>query len=137
MPSHHHHRPTTLPPSPPSPPPPPPPLPLPPPMPPSPRPHPFTLASAVTIAAASANVTAPPTLLLMVGCCVVCRSSPAASYAVQICLPPPSCGHDVDEDSYCHRRRLPSPLPQSTTTTGEYQRLSFVVDGGNDDHCRL
>jgi hypothetical protein len=54
--------------------------------------HNLALASAVTIAAAFANVIAPPTLLSMVGCCVICCPLPAASSAVQICQPPPSCG---------------------------------------------
>ena len=67
-------RPSLPPPSPP----PPPPLMLPPP-----RPCPCLRL---------ANIIAPPTLLLMVGCCVVCRPSPAASSAVQICQSPPSCG---------------------------------------------
>ena len=49
----------------------------------------LTLASTLTIAAASANVTVPPRLLSMVGCCVVCCSSPAALSAVQIYQPPP------------------------------------------------
>jgi hypothetical protein len=56
------------------------------------RRHSLALASDVTIVAAFANVNAPPTLLLMVGCCVICRPSPAAQSAVQICQPPPSCG---------------------------------------------
>ncbi len=46
-------------------------------------------ASAVTIAAAFANVIASLTLLSMVGCCVICRPLPAGSSAVQICQPPP------------------------------------------------
>ena len=50
------------------------------------------LASVVTITAAFANVIAPPTLLSMVGCCVVCRPLPAALSAIQICQPPPLCG---------------------------------------------
>jgi hypothetical protein len=54
--------------------------------------HALALASVVTIAAAFANVIAPPTLLSMVGCCVICRPLPSASSAVQICQPPPSCG---------------------------------------------
>ena len=54
--------------------------------------HALALASTVTIAAAFANVIAPLTLLSMVGCCVICRPSPAASSAIQICQPPPSCG---------------------------------------------
>ena len=41
---------------------------------------------------AFANVFAPPMLLSMVGCCVVCRPLPAALSAIQICQPPPSCG---------------------------------------------
>ena len=60
----------------------------PPPMPPPPCPHPCL---PVTISAASANVTASPTLLSMVGCCAVCCPSPTASFAVQIYQPPPSC----------------------------------------------
>jgi hypothetical protein len=56
------------------------------------RHHDLALASAVTIAAAFANVIAPPTLQSMVGCCVVCCPSPAALSALQICQPPPSCG---------------------------------------------
>ena len=56
------------------------------------RHHALALASAVTIAAAFANVIAPPTLLSMVGYCVVRHPSPAASSAVQICQSPPSCG---------------------------------------------
>jgi hypothetical protein len=56
------------------------------------RHHALALASAVTIAAAFANVIAPPTLLLMVGYCVVCHPLPAASSAVQICQSPPWCG---------------------------------------------
>jgi len=54
--------------------------------------HALVLASAVTIAAAFANVITPPTLLSMVGSCVICRPLPAASSAVQICQPPLSCG---------------------------------------------
>ena len=53
--------------------------------------HALALASAVTIAAAFVNVIAPPTLLLMVGCCDICRPLPAALSAVQICQPLPSC----------------------------------------------
>ena len=53
--------------------------------------HTLALASAVTIAAAFANVIAPPTLLSMVGCCVVCCPLHAALSAVQICQPLPSC----------------------------------------------
>jgi hypothetical protein len=53
--------------------------------------HALALASAITIAAAFANGITPPMLMLMVGCCVVCRPSPAASSAIQICQPPPSC----------------------------------------------
>jgi hypothetical protein len=64
---------------------------LPPPSPP-PLPPPPMLAFTVTIAAAFANVIAPPMLLSMVGCCVVCRPSPATSSAVQICQSPLSCG---------------------------------------------
>jgi hypothetical protein len=56
------------------------------------RHHALALASAITIAAAFAIVIAPPTLLSMVGCCVICRPLPAALSAVQICQPPPSCG---------------------------------------------
>jgi hypothetical protein len=56
------------------------------------RHHTLALASTVTIDAAFANVIAPPTLLSMVGCCVICRPLPAASSAIQICQPPPSCG---------------------------------------------
>ncbi len=56
------------------------------------RHHALALASAVTIAAAFANIIAPPTLLSMVGCCVVCHPLPAALSAVQICQPSPSCG---------------------------------------------
>jgi hypothetical protein len=56
------------------------------------RHHTLALASAVTIAAAFANVIAPPMLLLMVDGCIVCHHSPAASSAVQFCQPPPSCG---------------------------------------------
>ena len=55
------------------------------------RHHALTLASAITIAAAFANVIAPPTFLLMVDCCVICRPLPAASSAIQIYEPPPSC----------------------------------------------
>jgi hypothetical protein len=55
------------------------------------RHHTLALASTVTIAAAFANVIAPPTLLSMVGCYVICRPSPAALSAVQICQPPLSC----------------------------------------------
>ena len=54
--------------------------------------HALALAFAVTIAAAFANVIAPPMLLSMVGCCVVCHPSPAASSAAKICEPPPLCG---------------------------------------------
>ena len=46
------------------------------------RHHTLTLASTLTIAAASTNVTALPALLLMVGCCVICRSLPAALSAI-------------------------------------------------------
>ena len=46
------------------------------------RHHALTLVSAVTIAAASTDVTASPTLLSMVGCCVVCRLSPTVLSAV-------------------------------------------------------
>jgi len=54
--------------------------------------HALALASNVTITEAFANVIVPPTLLWMVGCCVVCCPLPAASSAVQICQPQPSCG---------------------------------------------
>jgi hypothetical protein len=53
--------------------------------------HALALASVVTINTAFANIIAPPTLLSMVDCCVVCRPSPAALSAVQICQPPLSC----------------------------------------------
>jgi len=56
------------------------------------RHHALALASAVTIAAAFANIIAPPMHLSMVGCCVICCPSPAALSAVQICQPLPSCG---------------------------------------------
>jgi len=56
------------------------------------RHHALALASAITIAAAFANVITPLTLLSMVGCCAICRPSPAASSAIQICQPPPPCG---------------------------------------------
>ena len=56
------------------------------------RHHTLALASAITIAADFANIIAPPTLLSMVGCCVVCHPSPAASFGVQICQPLPSWG---------------------------------------------
>ena len=42
----------------------------------------------------------------MVGCCVVCRSLPAASSAVQICQHPLSCGRQ--------RQRRPLSLPSTT-----------------------
>jgi hypothetical protein len=54
--------------------------------------HALALASTVTIAAPFANVIAPLTLLLMVGCCVVCCPLPAVSFAVQTCQPLPLCG---------------------------------------------
>ncbi len=66
-----------------------------------------TLASAVTIAAACADVTAPLTLLSMVGCCVVCHPLPAASSAVQICEPLPSRDHR----RFCHWAATPFCLP--------------------------
>jgi hypothetical protein len=44
---------------------------------------------------------------------------------------------DVDDDRYRRHRRLPSPLPQSRTTTNKSQRLSFVVNGGNANHRQL
>ena len=56
------------------------------------RHHALALASALTIAAAFANAITPLTLLSMVGCCAICRPSPAASSAIQICQPPPPCG---------------------------------------------
>jgi hypothetical protein len=86
---------SSLPPS-PLPPPPPSPLMLPPP-PPCPclyRHHRCSLA----------NVIAPPTLLSMVGCCVVCRSLPAALSAVQICQPPHRAVVDIDNNRY-HRHQ--------------------------------
>ena len=90
------------------------------------RHHALSLASAVTIAAASANVTAPLTLLPMVGCCVVRRSSPAASSAVQICQPaPPLCSHQ--------RRQRPLSPPSMTaiataTVNGDdHQKPAVVV----------
>ena len=51
---------------------------------------------------------------------------------------PPRCEVvNVNNDRYRRCQRLPSPLPQSTTATSKSQRLLFVVDGSNDDHCRL
>jgi hypothetical protein len=44
---------------------------------------------------------------------------------------------DVEDDCYRHRQRLPSPLPQPATMTAKSQRLSFVVVGGDDNHCGL
>jgi hypothetical protein len=41
---------------------------------------------------------------------------------------------DVNDNRYRRRQQLLSPLPQSTTTTAKNQRLSFVTNGGNDDH---
>jgi hypothetical protein len=89
------------------------------------RHHTLTLASALTIAAASANVTAPLMLLLMVGCCVLCHSSPAALSAVQICQPPPLCG------CWCQRRPLSPPSTTAIATTtvddGNHQKPGVVV----------
>jgi hypothetical protein len=99
--------------------------------------HALTFASALTIAAAYANVTAPPMLLLMVGCCVVCHSLPAALSVVHICQPPHCAVVKVDNDRYCRRQQLPSPLPQLTMTTSKSQRLLFVLDGSNEGHCQL
>ena len=56
------------------------------------RHHALALASAITITAVFAKGIAPPMLLSMVGCGVVCCPSPAVLSAVQICQPPPSCG---------------------------------------------
>jgi len=73
------------------------------------RHHALTLASAITIAAASVNVTASSTLLSMVGCGVDCRPSPTALSAVRIYQPPSSCNrrrfHRRAAVSFC----LPSP----------------------------
>ena len=99
------------------------------------RHHALVLAFAITITAAFANGIAPPMLLLMVGCCVVCRPLPAALSAVQICQPPRPV---VDDDGcYCRCQQLLSPLPQLTTTASKTQRLLFVVNGSDDNHRRL
>ena len=48
--------------------------------------------------------------------------------------PPHRVVVDADDDRYRRHRQLPSPLPQSTTTTDKSRWLSFVVNGGDDDH---
>jgi hypothetical protein len=88
-----------------------------------------TLASAVTIAAASADITAPLTLLSMVGCCVACRPSPAALSAVRICQPPPSC----DRRRFRRRAAVPFcvPLPAAVLLLFYRASIAFAapVDG--------
>jgi hypothetical protein len=80
----------------------------------------LTLASAITIAAASADVTASPTLLSIVGCCVVCRPSPTASSTVQIYQPPPSC----DRRHFCFWAAVPFCLPSPATVLLLFYRAS-------------
>jgi hypothetical protein len=83
------------------------------------RHHALTLASTITITAASADVTASPMLLSMVGCCVVCHPSPTASSAVRIYQPPPSCDRRrfrrrAAVPFYCRsftEHQMPLPLP--------------------------
>ena len=93
------------------------------------RHHSLTLASAVTIAAASADVTASPTLLSMVGCGVVCRPSPTASSAVRIYQPPPSC----NRRRFRRRATVPFCLPSPATVLSLFYRASIAfaapVDG--------
>ncbi len=68
-----------------------------------------------------------------------------SSVAPCLLRPPPSifvspCRRavvDVDDDRYCRCRQLPSPLPQLTTMISKSQRLLFVADGDDDNHCRL
>ncbi len=87
------------------------------------------LASAVTIAAACANVTAPLMLLLMVGCCVVCRPLPAALSTVRVCQPPPLC----DRQRFCHRAAVPFCLPSPAAVLLLFYRASIAfaapIDG--------
>ncbi len=86
------------------------------------RHHALTLASAVTITAASANVTASPMLLSMVGCDVVCRPSPTALSAVRIYQPP----HRAIVDAFA--AEPPSPFayhrqPLSCRSFTEHQSI--------------
>jgi hypothetical protein len=93
------------------------------------RHHALTLASAVTIAAASADVTASPTLLSMVGCGVVCRPSPIALSAIRIYQPPPLC----DRRRFRRRAAVPFCLPSPATVLSLFYRASIAfaapVDG--------
>ena len=73
--------------------------------------HALTLASTVTIAAASFDVTASPNHLSMVGCGFVCRPSPTALSAVRIDQPLPSC----DRRRFRHRAAVPFCLPSPAT----------------------
>ncbi len=88
-----------------------------------------TLASTVTIAEACADITAPLTLLSMVGCCVVCRPLPAASSAVRICQPPPSC----NRRRFRHWAAVPFCLPSPAAVLLLFYRASIAfaapVDG--------
>jgi hypothetical protein len=88
-----------------------------------------TLASAVTIAAVCADVTATLTLLSMVGCCVVCRPLPAALSTVQICQPLPSC----DRRRFCHRAAVPFCLPSPAAVLSLFYQASIAfaapIDG--------
>jgi hypothetical protein len=91
--------------------------------------HALTLAFAVTIAVASANVTVSPTLLLMVGCCVVCCPLPDASSAIQICQPLSLCNHQ----RFCHRAAVPFCLPSLAAVLLLFYQASIAfaapVDG--------
>jgi hypothetical protein len=51
--------------------------------------------------------------------------------------PPCHAVVNANNDRYCRRQQLPSPLPQSTMTTSKSQRLLFVVNGGDDNHRQL
>jgi hypothetical protein len=90
------------------------------------------LASAVTITAASVNVTTPLTLLLMVGCCVVCRPSPAALSAVQICQPPPSCDHQ----RFRRQAAIPFCLPLPAAVLSLFYQASIAFDAPFDGWLR-
>jgi len=63
--------------------------------------------------------------------CLLCRSPSKF-------VSPPRCAFvDVNDDRYRRHRRLPSPLPQSATATAKSQRLSFIIDSSDDNHCQL
>jgi hypothetical protein len=56
----------------------------------------------------------PPSLLLLM-------LPPPRLSVVQICQPPCRAVIDIDDNCYRRRQRLPSPLPQLTTTTAKSQ----------------